>query len=217
MKIQNVGKWNDEMFSKHPTPYTGFAGLVEKIRIRTILADANIGPKDKVLEIGCEAGNLITSINTSDKLTGFDISKEALGNAKKLARKLGKKIKFVQGDATKKLPFKKGEFDVIICSETLEHVLDPAKAIDRIWEIAGKKSRVIITVPNEKPKLVVKKLLKKFRIMDLVMPGIEDKQSEWHIHAFSKPMILKLLKKNFKIERVGSILGLHVIVSARPK
>ena len=47
------------------------------------------------------------------------------------------------------LPFADGEFDVLTCSETLEHVIDPAKATDELLRVA--KKAVIITVPVEDP------------------------------------------------------------------
>jgi SAM-dependent methyltransferase len=48
------------------------------------------------------------------------------------------------------LPFVDGEFDVVTCSETLEHVTDPKKAIDELLRVA--KKAVIITVPVEDPE-----------------------------------------------------------------
>lgn len=47
------------------------------------------------------------------------------------------------------LPFSDGEFDVVTCSETLEHVTEPQKAIDELLRVA--KKAVIITVPVEDP------------------------------------------------------------------
>jgi hypothetical protein len=47
------------------------------------------------------------------------------------------------------LPFADGEFDVLTCSETLEHVIDPARATDELLRVA--KKAVIITVPVEDP------------------------------------------------------------------
>lgn len=47
------------------------------------------------------------------------------------------------------LPFADGQFDVVTCSETLEHVTDPAKATEEILRVA--KKALIITVPVEDP------------------------------------------------------------------
>ncbi len=48
------------------------------------------------------------------------------------------------------LPFADEQFDVITCSETLEHVTEPKQAIDQLLRVA--KKAVIITVPVEDPE-----------------------------------------------------------------
>lgn len=48
------------------------------------------------------------------------------------------------------LPFADGQFDVVTCSETLEHVTEPKQAIDELLRVA--KKAVIITVPVEDPE-----------------------------------------------------------------
>lgn len=214
---KNLADWNDRMFYKHPTPYSGFAGLVEKFRVRAIREYAKITPNDTVLELGCEAGNLLIALPESKKTVGFDISNNALKKARQKAKAAKRKIVFVNGDLGKRLPFKKGEFSVVICSETLEHVVDPQKSLKNIHKICGEDTRVIITVPNERPKLKIKEYLTRLKIMRLIMPGIEAEQSEWHLHAFSKEMLIKMMKKDFRLLKTGSILGLHVIVKAKAK
>ena len=41
--------WNDAMYARHPTPYTGLAGLVEKLRVWKVQSVAQIRPDDRVL------------------------------------------------------------------------------------------------------------------------------------------------------------------------
>jgi uncharacterized protein YbaR (Trm112 family) len=47
------------------------------------------------------------------------------------------------------LPFARGAFDVIVVSDVLEHVLEPQRVVQRIFAIAGPKTRVIVHVPWE--------------------------------------------------------------------
>lgn len=46
-----------------------------------------------------------------------------------------------------KLAFKENEFDVVFCSQVLEHVPHPQKALQEIKRVLEKKGKVIITVP----------------------------------------------------------------------
>jgi SAM-dependent methyltransferase len=48
------------------------------------------------------------------------------------------------------LPFKDDAFDVILCSETLEHVADLRKAVDELLRVA--RYAMVITVPHESRK-----------------------------------------------------------------
>jgi 2-polyprenyl-3-methyl-5-hydroxy-6-metoxy-1,4-benzoquinol methylase len=210
-------EWNNRMFEKHPTPYRGLAGFVEHHRVRAVCSLAQIKEEDSVLEIGCEAGNLLLSLPQCKRLVGFDISTKALAEA---AAKFGsnrRPVEFFHGDATKDLPFNKNEFSVIICSEMLEHVSAPRAVLENIVKIASTSSRIVLTVPNERPILFIKKLLSKLRIFRLLLPTIEAEQSEWHLHRFSKLRLIEKSRSLFTIEKVRFVLGLRVIALARIK
>lgn len=68
----------------------------------------------------------------------------------------------------RRLPFKDAEFDVVLCSETLEHVSDLHGAVDELLRVASKA--VVITVPHE-PKHKVDR-------------NVEKKVPHGHIHRF---------------------------------
>ncbi len=210
-------KWNDLMYSNHPTPYAGLAGIVERIRVRSVLKAAKVINGQRILEIGCEAGNLLVSFPVKTILTGFDISNLALINARTNFNKLKRTATFVQGDAMSKLPFKVNDFDVIICSETLEHVKDPLIVVSNIAEICSEKTKIIFTVPNETPKIYIKSILNKLGILKFIMPSIETGQSEWHLHAFSDVMFRSVLSTKFNIISLNSILGLHFVAVVKKR
>ncbi len=118
-------RWNDLMYGKHPTPYDHpIAGLIERYRVLTINNLAKIKSIDTVLEIGCEGGNLLSLLPPCRKLIGIDISKAAL---KEAIRRLGNKAVLIHADAEEKINMPKEKIDVIICSQTLEHVKRPEK------------------------------------------------------------------------------------------
>lgn len=66
------------------------------------------------------------------------------------------------------LPFQDKEFDMVLCSETIEHVTDYKKAIEELLRIT--KHVLVITVPHESEKLVAK--------------NISNKVPHGHIHYF---------------------------------
>ena len=79
------------------------------------------------------------------------------------------------------LPFQDNEFEVTLCSETIEHVTDYKKAIQELLRITSKV--LIITVPHESPELVAK--------------NIRENVAHGHIHYFDVNS-LDYLKGNVK-------------------
>ncbi len=168
------------MYLKHPTPYYGIAGFIENRRIKTVKKLSGIKTRDKILEIGCERGVLLRSLPDCKLKVGLDISYRALADAKKYFQDNvnNDKVKLILGDATKVLPFKRGEFDVIVCSEMLEHVSSPRNVLENIHQICDENTRVVITVPVEPLKLFFKKIASSLKINKILFPYIEEKQSE---------------------------------------
>jgi 2-polyprenyl-3-methyl-5-hydroxy-6-metoxy-1,4-benzoquinol methylase len=206
--------WNDEMFLKHPTPYTGLAGIIERYRAKRILDVIKGFKKDKftLVEVGCEAGNLIKYI--SDRLPngeyiGIDISKTALERAREL---LKPQIRLVEHDITAANSLELGNIDFLICSETLEHIPKVKDAILGLSKIAGPRTIVIITVPFETLKNRIKSFFLKIGAFNLFLSGIETQFSEWHVHDFSKDDMSRLLSACFTILKYRRILYLHQMI-----
>lgn len=206
-------EWNDLMYGKHPTPYHHpLAGLIERYRVSVIKNLAQIKPNASVLEIGCEGGRLLNLLPPSKKF-GLDISKAALKNARKI---LGKKVKLIHADAEKRLNLKQ-IFDVIICSQTLEHVRYPKKIMANIKRLSGKDTKIIISVPNEKFITSVKRFLKNLKLTNLFLKGIENKKSEWHLQIFHDKLVRTLVEKDFHILKHINLLNIYLVYFLKKK
>ena len=192
------------------TPYRpGIAGRIEAARVRAVLGLARIAPQDAVLEVGCEAGNLLVRTPPTRRLVGADISPRALADARALFAARGREADLVQVDAEQPLPWARGTFDVILCSEMLEHVRHPERVATNLAALCTPATRVVVSVPIEAPKLAIKGVLKRLGLLDRLFPGIEQGQSEWHVHAFSPAMLRALLAEHFVTVRERSVLLMH--------
>ena len=207
----DLAQWNDAMYRKHPTPYgRGIAGAISAARVRTVLRLVRVQPADAVLELGCESGHLLLQVPACRRRLGADISEAALADARAQAlRTQAERVDFMQLNAADPLPFTKGQFDVIIISEMLEHVDNPRAVLERVHAITTPETRLAITVPNERPKLVIKDVLQRLRLFDLLFPGIEEGQSEWHLQQFDKPLIRETVKELFDVTALRSVWGCH--------
>ncbi len=77
---------------------------------------------------------------------GCDLSQEACDRAREIFGVAGEAVDIHA------LPYADGQFDVVLCSETLEHVPDLARATRELLRVA--RAAVVVTVPREAPRVV---------------------------------------------------------------
>src|SRR5581483_10452532 len=98
----------------------------------------------KILDIGCAEGDLGKFFKTKkNQVVGIDISKDAIKIAQK---RLDRAI--VLDVTQNKLPFPAKEFDLVICSEVIEHLLSADKLLSEIKRVLKKDGFLIISTPN---------------------------------------------------------------------
>ncbi len=103
-----------------------------------------------VLDIGCGAGGLAVRLaQTGHRVTGMDVSEEALRIARKAGRNARLSIQWQLGFA-EKLPFPDKSFDYIISAHTLEHVRDLNQTAAEFRRVARKK--ILILTPKQSYK-----------------------------------------------------------------
>src|SRR5437899_3840182 len=96
---------------------------------RRILAAANIGPLDRVLDLGCGIGNILIALTERIAFTrppiGVDLSPALIEPGRSEIRKAGldQKIELQVASATR-LPFDDGSFDGDLSSLALKHIHD---------------------------------------------------------------------------------------------
>jgi SAM-dependent methyltransferase len=97
-----------------------------------------------VLEVGCGDGSFTADLaNQFSNVTAIDISAGQI--AENAARLPG--IKFKQHDVSETFPFPDASFDVIWCSEVLEHLFEPSFALREMHRILKPNGRLLVTVP----------------------------------------------------------------------
>ena len=108
-----------------------------------------------ILDVGCGEGFSLVNLrrNKIGKIyEGVDYSHDAIRLGKKLYPKLNIKLGNIY-----ELPYKNNAFDLIICTEVLEHLEKPHKALSEIKRVA--KKNIILSVPNE-PFFILANLLR---------------------------------------------------------
>jgi len=110
----------------------------------------NSSKRQVLIEVGCGVGGFLVNISRSYKeVVGLDISSKAVYTARDLVKRSGfqEKVHLVIGDA-QFLPFKEQSGDIVVCSETLEHIPDYEKAFGELIRITKNSGYLCLTVPN---------------------------------------------------------------------
>ncbi|MBU2473076.1 class I SAM-dependent methyltransferase [Patescibacteria group bacterium] len=207
---EDFENWNEEMAKKYnPDKYHQSPNLIvrfiENKRVLKIIEYLNLKDNDKIIEIGCGAGNLMQKIKVGQELWGIDISDFMLKLSRQ--RKYYLPVELIKANV-ENLPKKVTEkkFDKIYCSEVLEHVKNPANVLKEIKKISKGDSIIVISVPNEKLINQIKIFLQKIKIFNFLFPSISKKMDdEWHLHSFDLKKIKSLIFNDYTIEKVNGI------------
>ena len=147
----------------------------------------------RVLDAGCGEGfslNKLMINKVGEQLEGIEYSKEAINIGKKLFPKANIKQRSIYD-----LPYKDGSFDLIVCTEVLEHLEDPQKALLEIVRVS--KKYAILSVPNEPIFRLSNLLAGKYVLGFGNSPGHINHWSPLSLINFVKKSGLRILKTKF--------------------
>lgn len=97
----------------------------------------------KILDAGCSNGNLAKVLmEKGHDVAGIDISSTAI----KRARKRG--VKAYCGNIEDMYMFSNNQFDLVLSTETIEHVESPTRALLEINRVLRPRGKLILTTPN---------------------------------------------------------------------
>lgn len=122
-----------------------FNKMLVNIISKEVIARTNGNSTVKVADVGCGEGfitNLIYENIKGIELIGIEYTKEAL----EIARKNNPYIEYTQGDIYN---LEITGVNIALCTEVLEHLEYPYKAIKNLLNILDDNGVLIISVPNE--------------------------------------------------------------------
>jgi SAM-dependent methyltransferase len=127
--------WTDEGYNPRRS---GAPAFLEHLFEEQVRAD------DDCLDLGCGDGGTSGPylVEHARSYVGVDVSPSAV----ELAQARGLDVRLID-DATS-LAFPDGTFDVVVCSEVLEHLFEPQRAAAEAFRVLRPGGRLIATVPN---------------------------------------------------------------------
>jgi len=104
----------------------------------------------KVLDVGCNTGIILIPLaERGVDVRGVDVSREEVRRAKQNLAGLGISPSRVGLADAKGLPFRAGEFDVVLLADILEHMDRPEVAAHEALRVVKKGGLILASVPNE--------------------------------------------------------------------
>lgn len=129
--------------SKNPLKRAMVERLNKKIldSIGAMIGDKSI----RILDAGCGEGfidKLLIDRFPNSQITGLEFTAEALA----IANETNPTVEYVRGDICD-MPFEDRSFDLVMCTEVLEHLPNPNMALKELIRVSN--GNLLITVPHE--------------------------------------------------------------------
>lgn len=136
------------------------------------------GAVTSILDAGCGDGSLANDLKRKYgcPVVGLDLAAKRVAFAKKRVKDVG----FGQASIYQ-LPFRDSSFDLVVCTDLLEHLDDPQKAMSELVRVS--KRAVVISVPY---KITIEKTLCTHCGKDYFLYG--------HQHSFGKEGVEKIAR-----------------------
>ncbi len=144
-----------------------------------------------ILDVGAGEGFTLEKLRQNKigkKLEGIEYMDEAI----ELGKKTNPQVKIKKGDIYK-LPYKDNAFELLICTEVLEHLEDPKLAVAEMKRVTSKY--LILSVPNE-PLFTVQRFLRGKNIMKL--GDHPEHIQHWNSNSFKEFIADQLTVKEVK-------------------
>lgn len=189
-------------YKKHTTQNPVQKFLINNFLAAFLKEAGKLNPQS-ILDVGCGEGFTLENLRKNKigkELAGIDFSKHAIEIGNKMHPSLSLKYGTIYH-----LPFKDNSFDLVICSEVLEHLEHPEKALLELERVTRKNC--IISVPHE-PWFMLANLLRAKNI------------SRWgndieHIQHWSKRGINSLAGKYFHITSIKNPFPWTLLVAEK--
>jgi SAM-dependent methyltransferase len=174
------------------------------IALRRAFALAHIAAGDRVLDLGCGAGDLTADLSAAGAaVVGVEVAEAAVNRARARHPELDVRLAALDGP----LPLDDRSFDVVWASEVIEHVPDTARWLSEVRRVLAPRGRLLLTTPSHGR-------------LRLLLGGIERYSEPLgdHLHLYSARSLRELLREfhfaDVAVRPAGGPPGLRRLLTA---
>jgi 2-polyprenyl-3-methyl-5-hydroxy-6-metoxy-1,4-benzoquinol methylase len=118
---------------------------------RLVATVASRLPCERFLDAGCGDGRYLAALASLPQrprqVVGTDISERILATARRAAEQAGIEAELVRANL-EALPFEDGSFDLVLCTQVIEHLLDPSAGVRGVARVLRPGGTVILSTDN---------------------------------------------------------------------
>jgi len=170
---------------------------------KTVVKEAKKLRPRTVLDVGCGEGFILANLK-QNKVGKEHEGIEYVDKAIKLAKQLYPTLKILKGNIYK-LPYQDNSFDLVLCTEVLEHLDYPERALKELLRVT--KKHLLLTVPNE-PYFTIQRVLRGKNILEL---GDHPE----HIQHWSSRSFKKFVQKQAIVKKIKRPLPWTLIIARK--
>ena len=196
----DVEALNDRLAREHPIDdyYARSAlpiRLIERRRLAIIRELVGACPGLELCEVGAGGGHVLRLFPEA-RLTAIDVSQVFLDTARR--NLTGYDVHFIKGEV-EKLDLPPASFDRVVCTEVLEHTLDPAAILAALARLLRPDGVAVITIPNDDLIGRLKAVVRRTPVGWLLRHRIEWGGDAYHLHRWTPADFRRLLEDYFRV------------------
>jgi len=187
----NLKKFYEQRYGKSIQTKTDSKKKSNSVLIKEIKKPTN----KKILEVGAGPGSVLKKFKNNE-LFALDLSKENI----KILNQFSKAYKIDVSD--EKFPFKSNVFNIIICSEIIEHIFDCQHTVNEMYRVLSPGGKLYIQTHNSFNILM--RLKYALGIIPTESLDVSGQSCGEHIRLFNhKNLKILLLRAGFKKKKIS--------------
>lgn len=177
--------------------------MFNELRLQYILSILGSNFKNnnnlKIIDIGCGGGILCESLffNGFQDVLGVDPSSELIAAAKNRSLESGSKIRYKEDD----ISTINETFDLVVCSEVLEHVKDPDLLVKKAFSRLNENGLLVISTINKTAASFFECIFAPEYIMNIIPKGTHN----WKMFIDPYFLVRRIDKNKFKIHSMQGV------------
>jgi ubiquinone/menaquinone biosynthesis C-methylase UbiE len=134
-----------DQFTRQAVPFSTAAPIADETALALLIAAAEAGVEDRVLDVACGGGIVVGAFAPHVKhATGIDMTPAMLERARRLAQEKGvTNVAWREGDVTH-LPWPDGAFTIIVTRFAMHHFPEPRAVFAEMLRVCAPGGRIVV-------------------------------------------------------------------------